>query len=274
MSNNIEQPKRRRIQQDKKTKKVKAKKISLISIIRLVSFLVILICIGIIIYRYINLKKADKIIESLNNDIQVNDKNIEVNGATATLIDTDVNSLKQKNSDTVGYIKINGTNINYPVVQSNDNDYYLKHSFTKSYSQSGWIFLDYRNNIDTLDKNNIIYGHNMINGTMFSNLTKMLNKNFFNDDQNLYINLDTQTRSTLWKIFSVYVTNPETYYLSVNFKSDSEYLDFINNIKSKSMYSFNENLNSNDKILTLSTCTNLNTKRLVIHAKLIFEENK
>lgn len=253
---------------------VKRKNSNIILVIRIISILVILVCIGIIIYRYFNLKEADKIIDSINSNITLNDKNIEVNGATANLIDTDISSLKSKNSDTVGYLKISGTNINYPVVQSSDNDYYLKHSFDKSYSQAGWIFLDYRNNINKLDKNTIIYGHNMLNGTMFSNLTKMLDKSFFNDDNNTYINLITENKTTLWKIFSVYVTNPDTYYMTIGFSSSNEYLNFLNNIKNKSIYDFRENINSDDKILTLSTCTNLNTKRLVVHAKLIYEQEK
>lgn len=254
--------------------KDRRKKVSVIFIIRIISIIVILACIGIIVYRYFNLKEADKVIDSINSDITLNDKNIEVNGATANLIDTDISSLKLKNSDTVGYLKVNGTNINYPVVQGSDNEYYLKHSFDKSYSQAGWIFLDYRNDINKLNKNNIIYGHNMLNGTMFSSLTKMLDKSFFNDDNNTYINLTTENKSTLWKIFSVYVTNPDTYYMSIDFSSINEYSDFLNNLKNKSMYDFKENVTSNDKILTLSTCTNLNTKRLVIHAKLIYIEEK
>ena len=252
----------------------KNKKFNIILLIRIISILVILICIGIIINRYFNLKESDKVIDSINSEISINDKNIEISGATANLIDTNISSLKTKNSDTVAYLKVNGTNINYPVVQNQDNEFYLKHSFDKSYNEAGWIFLDYRNDIETLNKNNIIYGHNMLNHTMFSTLTKMLDKNFFNDDNNTYINLTTETKSTLWKIFSVYVTNPDTYYMSIDFYSKTEYEDFLNNLKNKSFYNFNESLNSNDKILTLSTCTNLNTKRLVVHAKLIYEETK
>lgn len=257
-----------------KDNKDKKKRINIIFIIRIISIIVILVCIGIIIYRYFNLKEADKVIDSINSDITLDDKDIEVNGATANLIDTDISSLKQKNSDTVGYLKVNGTSINYPVVQYTDNDYYLRHSFDKSYSQAGWIFLDYRNNLNKLDNNIIIYGHNMLNQAMFSSLTKMLDKSFFNDDNNTYINLITENKSTLWKIFSVYVTNPDTYYMSIDFSSKDEYSNFLNNLKNKSMYNFSENISSDDKILTLSTCTNLNTKRLVVHAKLIYTEEK
>ena len=254
--------------------KKKKNKFNIILLIRIICILVILICIGIIIYRYFNLKDSEKVIQDINSNITISDKNIEINGATANLIDTNINSLKQKNSDTVAYLKVNGTTIEYPVVQTNDNEYYLKRSFDKSPSQAGWIFLDYRNDINKLNKNNIIYGHNMLNQTMFSPLTKMLNKDFFNNDNNTYINLTTQNKSNIWKIFSVYVTNPNTYYISTDFSSNDEYMKFLNNITSKSIYNFNETINTTDKILTLSTCTNLNTKRLVVHAKLIYQEEK
>ena len=114
----------------------------------------------------------------------------------------------------------------------------------------------------------------MLNKTMFSNLTKMLNKSFFNDSNNLYINLTTECKKTIWKIFSVYVTNPDTYYMTIGFSSPSAHQDFLNTIKNRSMYTFDEQETVKDKILTLSTCTNLNTKRLVVHAKLIYSENK
>lgn len=249
-------------------------KFSVISFIRIISILVILVCIGLLVYRYINLKNSDKILGEINSDIKIEDKNIEINGVAAAMVDTDVNSLKEKNPDTVAYLKVNGTDVAYPVVQSNDNEYYLRHSFDKSYSQAGWIFMDYRNDAKSLDKNTIIYGHNMLNNSMFSTLTKMTKSSFFNDENNSYINLSTENKSTLWKIFSVYITDPNTYYMTIGFSSDNSYLEFLNNIKEKGMYNFNENIGANDKILTLSTCTNLNTKRLVIHAKLVYSEDK
>lgn len=86
------------------------------------------------------------------------------------LINVDFTDLKAQNSSTVGWIQVNGTNINYPFVQTEDNEYYLTRSFDKSYNQAGWIFLDYRNNINTLDKNTIIYGHSRLNKTMFGSL--------------------------------------------------------------------------------------------------------
>ena len=254
--------------------KNKKKRNIVITIIRIISITFIIICLGVIIYRFFNLKASKKLIENINSDITITDKVVEIQGASASLFDTDITSLKQKNKDTVAYIKVNGTNISYPVVQSSDNEFYLRHSFDKSYSTAGWIYMDYRNKNILNDNNTIIYGHNMLNNTMFSELTKMTDKSFFNTENNNYLTLITDNKTTLWKIFSVYISNPDTDYLTTNFANKDNYLNFLNTIKSKSKNNFNVELADNDKILTLSTCTNLNTKRLVVHAKLVHEEKK
>ena len=79
----------------------------------------------------------------------------------------DFESLKKKNSDTVAYIKVNNTKIDYVVVKGKDNDYYLHHNFNKKWNVAGWVFADYHNKFDESDKNIVIYGHNMKNGSMF-----------------------------------------------------------------------------------------------------------
>lgn len=89
------------------------------------------------------------------------------------MINVDFNGLKRTNPDVVGWLKVNGTNINYPFIQSSDNDYYLTHSFNKSYNRGGWVFLDYRNN-GTNNKNTIIYAHGRSDKTMFGTLKKRM----------------------------------------------------------------------------------------------------
>lgn len=188
-------------------------------------------------------------------------------------IDVDFNELLKKNSDTVGWIKVEGTKVNYPVVQSTDNSYYLSHSFNKSSNQGGWIFADYRVDFKNFGKNTIIYGHNMNNKTMFGSIPNMLYDSYLNNSDNYYIKISTPTSNTIWKVFSIYTTKPDVYYLKTNFKSEP-YETFLNNIKSKSVYDFGVNITSNDKILTLSTCDNTGTKRVAVHAKMINIEYK
>lgn len=184
------------------------------------------------------------------------------------LIDVDITELKEKNSDTVGWINVNNTNINYPFVQTKDNSYYLNHSFDKKYNEAGWVFLDYRNSKNLNNKNTILYAHSRLDKTMFGSLSKVLKSSWYNNKDNHIIRLSTDTENTLWQIFSVYKIPEESYYITTNFNSNEEYTKFLNTIKQRSIHNFNTNLDTNDKILTLSTCYS-DTERTVVHAKLI-----
>ncbi len=184
------------------------------------------------------------------------------------LINVNISDLKEKNNDTIGWINVNNTNINYPFVQGKDNIYYLDHSYDKSYNEAGWVFLDYRNNNTFSDKNNILYAHSRLDKTMFGSLSKTLKSNWYNNKDNHIIRLSTEIENTMWQIFSVYKIPEETYYITTNFSNDSEYEKFLNIIKERSIHNFNTDININDKVLTLSTCYS-DTERTVVHAKLI-----
>ena len=191
-----------------------------------------------------------------------------------SLIDVDLNELKKINSDTIGWISINGTEINYPFVQANDNSYYLTHSFNKTKNSAGWMFLDYRNNINIDEKNTIIYAHNRQNETMFGNLSLTLKDSWYNNPENHFIKISTLTKNSLWQIFSIYTINEEnTDYLKTSFSSEAKYNDFIGQISKRSNKKFSLPIYTSDKILTLSTCHKEN-ERLIVHAKLIKYEKK
>lgn len=184
-------------------------------------------------------------------------------------LNIDFNTLKQKNKDTVAWLKINNTNINYPIVQTSDNGYYLNHDYSKNYNMGGWVYGDYRNNFNSFDKNTIIYGHNLINKTMFGSLPKVLNSSWYNNQSNQVIKMSTLTNNSLWQIFSVYTTASEAYYTTTKFSSNDEYLTFLNTIKTRSKHNFNIDLDESSKILTLTTCTDDGTARVVVHAKMV-----
>lgn len=188
------------------------------------------------------------------------------------MINVDFNGLKRTNPDVVGWLKVNGTNINYPFVQSSNNDYYLTHSFNKSYNGAGWVFLDYRNN-GTNNKNTIIYAHGRSNKTMFGTLKNVLNNGWLNNTNNYVIKISTETENSLWQIFSVYRIPTTSDYLQTNFNDETEYQNFLDMIKVRSSHNFDTNVASTDNILTLSTCYN-NSDKMVVHAKLIKKENK
>ena len=188
------------------------------------------------------------------------------------MIDVNFSELKNINNDVRGWIKLNGTNINYPFVQASDNKYYLTHSLDKSYNSAGWLFLDYRNN-STDNRNTIIYAHGRNDKTMFGSLRNVLSNNWLKDTNNYVIKLSTEKENSLWQIFSTYHLPTTSDYLQTNFNNDNEFQDFINMIISRSSYNFNTSVSVNDNILTLSTCYN-NSDKMVVHAKLIKKEQK
>ena len=189
------------------------------------------------------------------------------------LINVNFNELKQINSNTKGWIQVNGTNINYPFVQANDNKYYLTHSFDKSYNSAGWVFLDYRNNINELSKNTIIYAHGRTDKTMFGSLKNILKSSWLNDTNNFVVKLSTEIENTLWQVFSVYHIPTTSDYIQVNFSSNKEFNNWTTMLINRSSYNFNTSVNENDNVLTLSTCYNDNEK-VVLHAKLIKKETR
>lgn len=172
------------------------------------------------------------------------------------------------NSDVVGWITIPGTHIDYPVVQTDNNDYYLTHDINGDKASRGSIFMDYRNDPSGHDKNTILYGHHMKDGSMFKDLMKYKDKDFF--EENTVIQFYTLYRLTEWEIFSAYITSTDFNYIATGFPSDEDYLDFLDNIKGKSMHHRDIELKNYDNILTLSTCTyEFKGARFVVHAKRI-----
>lgn len=174
--------------------------------------------------------------------------------------------LKSKNEDYRFWLNVDGTKVDYPVLQSIDNDFYLNHDFKKEASKSGSVVLDFRN--DSLnDKNTIIYAHNMKDGSMFGDLKEFKKEEFFNNHGKITINNNDEIST--YEIFSVYVRDNSTDYLKVDFEGD-EFEEYLNDIQERSMHKSDVEVNTDDKIITFSTCSyEFKNARLVIHAKLI-----
>lgn len=262
----------------KKRKKLNVKNLCLL-IFFLVMLIVFLFSLIKVIIWIIDNNNTNDIIKKVANTYEINEKSydneviinenekdIYFDYMKLKFIDVDINKLKTFNKDTIGFIKVMGTNINYPFVQTLDNDYYLNRSYDKTYNNAGWIFLDYRNN-GFNDKNTIIYGHGRINGTMFGSLKDTLKSSWQNNKDNYIIKISTEKENSIWQIFSVYKIATTSDYLQTSF-SDNEFESFINLIKGRSSYNFETNVTNEDKVLTLSTCYNDNDK-MVVHAKLI-----
>ena len=184
-------------------------------------------------------------------------------------VPTSFDKLLSINSDVVGWLKVNNTKVNYPITKASDNQYYLNHDIYHKEIITGWVFMDYRNDAVNLDQNTVIFGHNLISGYMFGDLKNTTNKDWYTKEENQYITFNTIDQEMKWKIISMYRTDYTTDYLKTGFFNSNEFMNFINMIKERSIYSFNVNVNPEDKILTLSTCTGSNNRRLVIHAVLV-----
>lgn len=191
------------------------------------------------------------------------------------MLDVNFNKLLKTNDETVAWLKVPGTDINYPVVQHSDNKYYLRRTFDKSKNEIGWIFLDSRNNGYLTNRNNVIYGHGgrLMGDLMFGTLRNVIKKSWYTDETNRVIKTSTPTHNDLWEVFSVYTIKSESYYIQTGFESNLDYYNFLTTIKDRSIYDFGVTVSFTDKILTLSTCYN-NEKRTVLHARLIVQDNK
>ena len=232
------------------------------SVFRIISLIISILCISYIVLWVVENKINKDVLENIYKDVISVDEQTE-----KTQID--FNKLSEQNEDVVGWLKVNNTNIYYPIVKTNDNSFYLKHNFYKDYNIAGWIFADYRLKFDGTDKNIVIYGHNMKDGSMFGTLKNILTEQWYSNEENMYVTLETKKELLTYKIFSVYDIKKETYYSNTFFKTDTEYESFLNNLKLRSIKDFNSNLTKDDKILTLSTCASNNNYRVVLHAYLL-----
>ena len=274
---------------------VKKKKLILKKWIRvtiLIIFLIIFIFSGIKLLLWkTDGHKIEKIAKKINKEIEIKeipaieenseivnppeDKNNDYwNYIKMNMLSVDFNELEKRNSDTIGWIKVEGTNINYPVVQTTNNEYYLKHSYDKTYNEAGWVFADYRNNFNVLDKNTVLYAHGRVDTTMFGSLKNILKSSWYNNKNNHIIKFSTPKENTLWQVFSIYTIKAESYYITTKFPSDEYFKEFATTLKNRSKIEFSAIPNENDKILTLSTCKDSKGNRVVMHAKLIKVETK
>lgn len=190
------------------------------------------------------------------------------------LMSVDFKELEEKNKNTVGWIFVNNTNINYPVLQGKNNSYYLSVSFDEEYSDAGWIFMDYRNNKDLSDRNTVIYGHSRKNMSLFGTLRNVVKNSWYTDNDNYIVKYSNKNENTLWQVFSTYTIEAEDYYIKTSFSSDSEYETWLNDMKKRSVFDYKTSVNKNDKILTLSSCYTSDGIRVVLHAKLIKKETR
>lgn len=244
---------------------------------------VIIICLSCMAISYvlINNKTSEanvaKINERINTVIEASKNNTITPEETpaepsdnleSPIKNKELESLLEINPDTVGWLTVPNTNIDYPVVKTTDNDYYLDHNYEKKYDYNGWVFMHYYNSTHNLDKNTIIFAHNRFySGIMFGTLNEVTKDTWYNNTNENLITFNTLYDNMQFEVFSIYKTSITADYLKTTFDSDLEWNNFIKMIRERSMFQSNVNVGTNDKIITLSTCLD-NDTRLVVHAVL------
>lgn len=251
---------------------------------KIIIAVILLLAIGIGVYTFLNKKKTYSTSEIMDKvNAKVNLKDVEEGKGYNTpdtltdnykkvlqtkLLNADINALKTINPDTIGWISNEFLKIDYPVVRGSYNGYYSSHDYMKSESTGGWIYLDANTDLNKIDRNNVIYGKSDINSTFFYSLKSVLTPDFAKDINNQLIKISTVDADTLWLVFSIYEIPNEDYYLTNEFKDDNEFKTFIKTINERSVHDFDVDLDEYDKILTLTTNKD-NDTRIVVHAKLV-----
>jgi len=223
----------------------------------LILFLSVIFIIGIIYifnYFYTNFKNKN---EDILSKVEIDETKITEQKSERIL---QLEELKKENEDIVGWLEIEGTNMNYPVLQGTDNSYYMTHNYKKEYSKDGSLFLDKAYDWNIPSSNLLIYGHNNKNGIMFQELLKYASEDFYREHPKM--KFTTVFEDCEYEILSAFYsrvyykseTNVFRYYFFVNANNEEEYNEFVNNAKKASIYETGVTAEYGDQLLTLSTC--------------------
>ena len=173
-------------------------------------------------------------------------------GESVVYTPADFDKLAAINPDVIGWISLEGTVIDYPIVQGTDNEYYLEHLFTKEANHTGCVFLDVNNDPGFSDPSSILYAHHMRNGSMFAEIANYRKEGFLEEHPYLVL----QTRDAVYKIepFADILADAYGSYTQTSFESDTEFLEFVEDIRANSTFRTDEVITAEDRVVILSTC--------------------
>lgn len=256
-------------------------------------FIIIFVTISTIpLYKLYTWQKDNKKIEEINKEIEKSTTIIKNNDdgelinppsdkesdywyfVKQPFYEVEFNTLTEKNKDTVAFIHMENTNINYPIVQTTDNEFYLTHAFDKTKNDAGWVYLDYRNAKNFTSDNTVVYGHGRLDNTVFGSLKNALTEKWQKNQENFIIWISTPTQNMIYQIFSIYTVPSESYYIQTDFSTVEEKQKWIDTMVKRNTSIANTEVTVNDKIITLSTCQNNTGGRIVVQAKLVKMQKK
>lgn len=245
--------------------------------------IILVISVGVFIFAAYNLiniflayHKADVIYDNIQQDVLDEDSHTKVvigEDEQEVEIPFTYNhqALLNINSQGIGYIYIPSIDCRLPMVQGDDNDYYLTHTFNKEYSANGCLFEDYRINGGLSSSQIIIYGHNMRNGAMFGKLKNYQDYSLWNNSGNDVLYIYTGNVIKEYKIFSCYISEAISDTYTFNFPTLESMRDYAVNMKAKSMYDTGVDVSTATQVITLSTCTNDGEQRFIVHGMYVGE---
>lgn len=245
--------------------------------------IILVISVGVFIFAAYNLiniflayHKADVIYDNIQQDVLDEDSHTKVvigEDEQEVEIPFTYNhqALLNINSQGIGYIYIPSIDCRLPMIQGDDNDYYLTHTFNKEYSANGCLFEDYRINGGLSSSQIIIYGHNMRNGAMFGKLKNYQDYSFWNNSGNDVLYIYTGNVIKEYKIFSCYISEAISDTYTFNFPTLESMRDYAVNMKAKSMYDTGVDVSTATQVITLSTCTNDGEQRFIVHGMYVGE---
>lgn len=236
-----------------------------------ISLIVFIVCafklFGICKGYYDNKKSYNEIREYAPQEVETPDNNQE-EAPKFVFTKENYDKLLSMNEDFKGWLYIPGTNISYPLVQTDNNDYYLHHNFEKESNSGGAIFISSNNENPFEDANTIIHGHHMRDGSMFATLMNFKEEDFAKTTP-IYVN--TKDKLLEYQVFSVFYETANNDSYQNGFVSDEDYLAYVNTLKGKSLFNLEvPEFTAADKMITLSTCDyDVNDGRLLVCAKLV-----
>ena len=227
---------------------------------------------------FLEYRKGDQIYESAKEFVVETDKPIEIDKENKTLKRTyaeiDFAGMRAVNEDVIGWIQILDSPVDYPVLDADDNKYYLNHTYDRQWSSYGSIFIEPRNNPDLSERHLVIYGHNMVNESMFGSLLEYKNQTYADSHPEVIICMPD--RDLTYRVFSAYTAHVDSAAYRMTFSDDASFMDMVEQMKANSVIETDETVTAEDQVLTLSTCTPEGAKkyRFIINAVLVEDSSK
>lgn len=246
----------------------------------LMAILVVVFCVSAFSFgkSFLEYRKGNKIYDmalefAVTADTPVAPEKEEVL-AKRTYTEIDFAGLQAVNEDVIGWIQIADTPVDYPLLDAMDNQYYLNHTYDRQWSSYGSIFLEPRNHPDLSEKHLVIYGHNMVNASMFGSLLEYKHQEYA--DSHHTITICMPDRDLTYRVFSAYTAHVDSATYRMLFHNDASFVEMINYMKENSVIHSDMMPEAGDQILTLSTCTPEGAKkyRFVVNAVLVEDSSR